>query len=148
MDILKVQLIHYSLKYNTNVKKDLFGQNKWYKKVLSFFLLRAATHHGFTFNFKFVYELKNKVRLSKTMCRIFRLWFCFDFIKVYIFVQENTRTIWLYKIAVPFKIHTTEKSYTGLGLWLFSYNKKFENSMKSALVGAPLKPTWWQMFYS
>ena len=49
----------------------------------SFFLSQAPTHHSFTFNLRFLYELKHKVRLSKTVCGIFR----FVFIKVYIFVQ-------------------------------------------------------------
>ena len=30
-----------------------------------FFLLRAPTHHSFTFNLGFLYELKHKVFLSK-----------------------------------------------------------------------------------
>ena len=37
-----------------------------------FFLSRAPTHHSFTFNFRFLYEIKQKVRLSKTVCGIFR----------------------------------------------------------------------------
>ena len=32
-----------------------------------FFLLRALTHHSFTFNLKFLYELKHKALLSKTV---------------------------------------------------------------------------------
>ena len=35
-----------------------------------FFLSRAPTHHSFTFNLRFLYELKHKVRLSKTVRRI------------------------------------------------------------------------------
>ena len=33
----------------------------------SFFSL-APAHHSFTFNLRFLYELKHKVRLSKTAC--------------------------------------------------------------------------------
>ena len=51
-----------------------------------FFLSRAPTHHSFTFNLRFLYELKHKVRLSKTVCGIFHFRFHFVFIKVYIFV--------------------------------------------------------------
>ena len=54
-----------------------------------FFLLRAPTHLSFTFNMRFLYELKYKVRLSKTVCGIFHFRFRFVFIKVYIFVQQN-----------------------------------------------------------
>ena len=54
------------------------------------FLSRAPTHHSFTFNLQFLYELKHKVRLSKTFCAIFHFRFRFVFIKVYIFVQQNS----------------------------------------------------------
>ena len=54
-----------------------------------FFLLRAPTHHKFTFNLRFLYELKHMVRLSKTQCGIFHFRFRFVFIKVYIFVPQN-----------------------------------------------------------
>ena len=50
-----------------------------------FFLSRAPTHHSFTFNLQFLYELKHKVRFCKTVCGIFQFWFRFVFIKVYIF---------------------------------------------------------------
>ena len=42
-------------------------------------------------NLWFSYELKHKVRLSKTVCGRFRL----VFIKVFIFVQQNAGTLWL-----------------------------------------------------
>ena len=32
-----------------------------------FFLSQAPTHHSFTFNLRFLYELKHKVRLSKSL---------------------------------------------------------------------------------
>ena len=54
-----------------------------------FSLLRAPTHHSFTFNLRFLYELKHNVRLSKTVCGIFHFRFRFVFIKVEIFVQQN-----------------------------------------------------------
>ena len=57
-----------------------------------FFLSRPPTHHSFAFNLRFLYELKHKVRLSKTICRTFHFRFRFVFIKVYIFVQQNAWT--------------------------------------------------------
>ena len=60
-----------------------------------FFLSRAPAHHSFTFNLPFLYELKLKVRLSKTGCGIFHFKFHFVFIKVDIFVQQNAWTLWL-----------------------------------------------------
>ena len=58
------------------------------KNVL-FFLSRAPTHHSFTFNLRFLYELKYKARLFKTVCGIFHFRFRFVSIKVYVFVQQN-----------------------------------------------------------
>ena len=54
------------------------------------FLSRAPSHHGFTFNLLFLHELKHKFRLCKTVCGIFYFRFRSVFIKVYIFVQQNT----------------------------------------------------------
>ena len=67
--------------------KISFGQNKRCKK--------PPTYHSFTFNFWFLYELKHIVHLSKTVCVIFHFRFCFVFITVYIFVQQNAWTFWL-----------------------------------------------------
>ena len=58
-----------------------------------FFLSRVPTHHSFTFNLEFLYELKHKVCLSKTVCGIFHFRFRFIFNKVYIFVQQNAWTL-------------------------------------------------------
>ena len=37
-------------------------------KNYPFFLLQAPTHHSFTFNSQFLYELKHMVHLSKNVC--------------------------------------------------------------------------------
>ena len=64
------------------------------QKMPSFFFhkLQLITSQ-FTFNLQFLYELKHKVRLSKTVCGIFHFQFNFVFIKVYIFVQQNAWTL-------------------------------------------------------
>ena len=49
------------------LKKSPSGKINGTKDAL-FFLSRAPTHHRFTFNLRFLNELKHKVRLSKTMC--------------------------------------------------------------------------------
>ena len=54
-----------------------------------FFLSRAPTHDSFNFNLRFLNELKHKVRLSKAVCGIFHFRYCFGFIKVHIFIQQN-----------------------------------------------------------
>ena len=58
-----------------------------------FFLSRA--HHSFTFNLQFLYELKRKFHLSKSVCGILHFRFRFVFTRVYIFVQQNAWTLWL-----------------------------------------------------
>ena len=66
----------------------------WAKQTVQkyplFFLSRAPTDHDFTLDLQFLCKLKHKVRLSKTVCGIFHFRFRFVFIKVYIFVQQNT----------------------------------------------------------
>ena len=69
-----------------------------------FFLSWAPTHHSFTFNLRFLYELKHKVRLSKTVCGIFHFRFRFVFIKVYIFVQQSAWTLWLWNVTILLKL--------------------------------------------
>ena len=88
MYILKVYSIHYTLRQSTNVEKGSSGQNKRHKKCDLYFA-RVSTHQSFTFNLRFLHELKHKVCLSKTVRRISHFRFCFIFIKVYIFIQRN-----------------------------------------------------------
>ena len=52
-----------------------------------FFLSRAPTRLSFTFNLRFLYELKHKVHLS--VCGTFHFRFCSVSIRVYIFVPQN-----------------------------------------------------------
>ena len=64
------------------------------------FLSRAPTHCSFTFaHCRFLNQLKHKVCLSKTVCGIFYFGFRFGFIKVYIFVQQNTWTFFDFKTS-------------------------------------------------
>ena len=49
-----------------------------------YFSFEAPTYDSFRFSFRFLHELKHKIRLSKT--GIFHFRFRFVFIKVYIFV--------------------------------------------------------------
>ena len=57
------------------------------------FLLGAPPHHSFIFNLGFLYQLRHKVCLSKTVCEIFHFRFHLVFIKVYLFVQQNAWTL-------------------------------------------------------
>ena len=58
-------------------------------KNARFFLSQAPTHHSFTFNSRFLYELKHKVHLSSGVCGIFHLQCRLVFIKDLIFVQQK-----------------------------------------------------------
>ena len=72
---------------NTNVKKFSSGKINGTKNAV--FSFARSIHHSFTFNLLFLYELKHKVRLSKPVYGISHFRFCFVFIKVYIFIQQN-----------------------------------------------------------
>ena len=61
-------------------------------KNAMFFLSGAPTHHSFTLNLGFLYELKHKVRFSKTVCGV-SIFDTVSFHKVYIFVQQKARTL-------------------------------------------------------
>ena len=55
-----------------------------------FFLSQVPTKNGFTFNLRFLYELKHKICLFEFMCGISHFRFRFVFIEVYIFVGSLT----------------------------------------------------------
>ena len=73
---------------------QIFKKFAWDKingtKDALFSFSQASTHHSFTFNMRFLYELEHKVCLSTTVCGIFHFQFRFPFVKVYIFVQQNS----------------------------------------------------------
>ena len=53
-----------------------------------FSLSRTPTHHSSTFNSQFLYHLKHRVYLSKTVSGIFHFRFRLVFIKLYIFIKS------------------------------------------------------------
>ena len=91
--ILKMYSIRCTLRQNILKKFPSDNINGTEKAV--YFLSWAPTHHSFTFNLRFLNELKRNVCLSKIVCGIFHFRFCFIFIKVYISVQQNAWTLWL-----------------------------------------------------
>ena len=70
-NILYIAIKHECQKIFLRTKK----KKKKVKKNSLFFLSQAPTHHSYTFNLRFLYQLKHK--------------FQFVLIKVYIFVQQN-----------------------------------------------------------
>ena len=109
----------------TQMLKKFFRINQTVQKMPSFFL-RELRLISFTFNLQFLYELKRKVRLFKTVCGIFHVRFRSVFIKVYDFVQQNAWTLWLYIVIIPFKIKIIKKPHIVLlpDVWFLSCNKK------------------------
>ena len=63
------------------------------RKHTHFFLSWTPALYSFTFNSRFLYELKHMVHLSKTVCGIFHFRLRPVFIKVYIFVQQKAWTL-------------------------------------------------------
>ena len=62
-------------------------------KIALFFLSQALSHHSFTFNLRFLYELKYKIRHPK-MCVDFSIFDSVSFLLKFIFlVQQNAWTI-------------------------------------------------------
>ena len=70
------------------IKKVSFAKKETLQKMHSNFFreLQIITDYSFTFNSQFLYQLKHKVHLSKTVCRTFHFESHLVFIKVYIFV--------------------------------------------------------------
>ena len=111
----------------TNMLKKFLSDKFSGTKISLFFFSWAPTYHSFTFNLRFLYELKYKVRFFKTVYGMFSFQFRFVSIKVYIFVQQNAWTPWHLNIIIPSKIKTIEKPHTALlpDLWVLRCNKKF-----------------------
>ena len=79
--------IQYTIHWDKTQILKTFPSDKIKRtKMLSFFFHELLII-SITFNLRFLYELKHKVRLSKTVCGIFHFQFRFVFTKVYIFVQ-------------------------------------------------------------
>ena len=56
-------------------------------------------HHSFTFNLRFLYELKHKIRLSKTVCEVFHFRFRFVCIKVLFFFFDKIHGLFDFKMS-------------------------------------------------
>ena len=118
-------------------KKYLRTKQMVQKKAL-FFHLRTPTHHIFTVN----------LRLNLST-RFVSLKLCVG-ISIFDSVLYLLKSIFLLHKIHGFhsKLKKIEKLHTALlpDLWFLSCNKKFQNSVISAWVGAPQKPSWWQIF--
>ena len=68
------------------------------KKCALFFPSRAPTHHIFTFNLRFLYQLKHVVRLSETECGIFHFRLRFVLLK-FIFLFSKMHGLFNFKTS-------------------------------------------------
>ena len=84
----------------------------WTKNAY-FFLSRAPTHHSFTFNLQFLYELKHKVHLSETVCGIFHFRFRFRFRQAVLHGSD----------AFSFLLLSTKKRYSSFLKKVFVFQK-------------------------
>ena len=110
-----IQCIVYWEK-TTNVKKISSDRINVTKNPL-FFLSGAPTHHILTLNSWYIYELKHKAHLSKSVCGIFH----------FLFRLVLLNFIFLFNIIL-FKM---------IPGWFLCCNKKFEISMISVWVRVP-----------
>ena len=70
--------IQYTIHWDKTQMLTKFSSDKINgSKNALFFLSPAPIYYSFTFNLRFLYELKHKVCLSKTVCGIFHFWFRF-----------------------------------------------------------------------
>ena len=79
------------------LKKFPSGKINGTKSAL-FFLSRAPTHDSFTFNLRFLYELKHKVRLSK-MCGGFSIFDSVLFLLKFIFLFNKMHGLFDFKTS-------------------------------------------------
>ena len=90
------KFIQYTIRWDkTQILKKVPSDKINVTKNALFFISWAPIHHNFTFNLRFLYELKHKVYLSKSICGIFHFRFHLFFIKFYILVQQKAWTLWL-----------------------------------------------------
>ena len=72
-----------------------WNKTQMLKKFPSDEINGTNAHHSFTFNLRFLYELKHKIRLSKTVVR-FSIFDSVSFVLKFIFFcWQNTWTLWL-----------------------------------------------------
>ena len=77
-----------------------------------FYLLQSPAHNSFTFNLRLLYEVKHKVRFSKTVCGIFRFQPRLIFIKVYIFFSTKCMDSLTLLCHNPFKTKIIGKTHS------------------------------------
>ena len=144
MYILEVCSIHCTLRQNADVKNISFGQNKRHKNALFFF------HEFFSFSFITVFFCDSYMSWSTrfihlTVSGIFHFQFRLVFVKVFIFVQQSAWTLWLWNVAIPFKIKLIEMPHTVPLRLLISELQQEIWKFTVICVVTKVLLTWWQM---
>ena len=114
-----------------------------FTKNALFFLSRAPTHHSFTFNSRFSYELKHNAHLSKKVSVGF---FIFNSLSFLLWLSINSLTLKRHSSFQNYNNNKAMHSFAPRPLWFLSCDKKFEISIISAWVGATEKLTWRRIF--
>ena len=83
----------------TKILKKLLSDKINGTKNALIFLSRAPTHHSFTFNLRFLYKLKHKVRLSETVCGNFHFRFRSIFMWKFIFFLNKMLGLFDFKMS-------------------------------------------------
>ena len=122
------KFIQYTIYWDKTqmLKKSPSDNKNLEKKNSTRFSLGSSNSSVLLLIHNFLHKLKHRVCFSNRECGIFHFWFCFVFIKIYTFVQQNAWTLWLQNI-VPFKIKMIKKLHTILlpERSFLSFNKKF-----------------------
>ena len=80
------------------LKKNITLNKMNVSKNALIFLLRAPTNHSFSFNLGFIYEVKHKFCLSKTVCGTFNFQFCFIYLR-FIYLFNKMHGLFDFKIS-------------------------------------------------
>ena len=107
-----VNTLYIEIKHKCKKKIPLDKIN--IKKNVHFFISRAPTNLGCTFNLQFLYKLKHKIYISKRVCGIFHFRFRLIFIKV-LFLFNKKHIIFVFKAAIC-KSRNGELG-NGMGKW-------------------------------
>ena len=107
------------------LKKKILQTKIIVAKNALFFLSRAPSHHSFTFDSQFLYRLKRKVHLSKSVCGIIHFRFHSLSIKVCIFSTKSICSLTL-SVIIRLKTKIIEQLYKFLllDLWCFKLQEE------------------------
>ena len=141
------KFIQYTIHWDkTQIFKKNLSDKTDLTKIYSF-LFRELQHITLLLLIRNSYTSWSTMFISLEVSWDFPFSIPFVFIKLYFFSTKSMGSC-LWNVIIPFKIKITETPHTALlpYLWFLSSNKKFQNSIISAWVGALEKLTWRRIF--